>query len=189
MSRRPSPSFLVAVLALLVAASGAGYAVGTITSRDIKDNTIVSRDLKDGAVAGRDLRRSTVTGKQVRDGGLTGADLRNRSVPRAKLATGCAAGEAAVFGGCVRLAASGPTSHQAAVDDCSRRNGRLPTTLELTWIRSHDEYGWADGNPSQYEFSADYTASNPYTPIAFDRGGNAIDNASAQLFWHHCVTY
>lgn len=198
MRPRLSPSFVVAVLALVVATGGTGYAAGLITSRQIADNTIRSQDIRNGTVTGRDLRdRSvtgadlrdgSVTGADVRDGSLTGADLAAGSVPRSRLATACAAGEEHVFGGCVRRAASGPSSFQAAVDDCNRRDGRLPTTLELRWIAAHDEYGWADGNVSQYEFTGDYTGSMPFTPLGFDRGGNVIPNSSGQFFWHHCVT-
>lgn len=180
MRSRFSPSLVVAILALVLAAGGTGYAAGKVTSRQIKDNTIQSRDLKNNSVTSADLR----------NGSATGADLKDRSIPRTKLAPGCAAGEAHVFGGCVRRTASGPTSYQAAVDDCSRRNGRLPTTGEIIWIGSHTtDFGWADGNVSQYEFTGDYTGSVPFTPIAFDRGFNSIANASAMLFWHHCVTY
>jgi hypothetical protein len=168
MRTRPSPSFVVAVLALVVASGGAGYAAGTVTSSQIADNTIQSRDIKNGAVEG--------------------VDVASRSLARTKISKGCASGEVAVFGGCVTKASKGPTSYQAAMDDCNQRNGRLPTTAEYAWIRSHTEFAWADGNPSQYEFSGDYTGQFPYTPIAFDRAGNSIDNASAMLFWHHCVT-
>lgn len=52
MRPRLSPSFVVAVLALVVAVGGTGYAAGLITSRDIKDSTIVGRDIKDGAITG-----------------------------------------------------------------------------------------------------------------------------------------
>ena len=172
MRPRLSPSFVpygIVVLVLVLAAGGVGYAAGKVTSAQIKDNTIQSRDIKNGAVKGSDLKNGTVS--------------------RAKLNRGCKAGEVKVFGGCVRKASSGPTSFQAAIDDCNQRDGRLPTTSEIKWIAAHvEDFAWADGNPSQYEFTGDYTASNPYTPIAFDRGGNAIANASANLFWHHCVT-
>ncbi|WP_148615071.1 hypothetical protein [Nocardioides rubriscoriae] len=169
MRTRVSPSLLVAVLALVLAAGGTGYAAGKITSRQIKDGTIQGRD--------------------VRNGGLTGQDLKNRSVPRVKLDKACATGEVGVFGGCVRRASSGPTSYQAAIDDCDGRNGRLPTTAETRWIAAHTEdFDWADGNPGQYEFTGDYTAASPFTPIAFDRAFNAFSDAGTQLFWHHCVT-
>ncbi len=174
-----TPSFAVAVLALVVASGGAGFAAGQITSADIRNGTIGSIDVRNNSLTTNDLRNGTV-------GGL---DVRKRSIPRDRLNRSCAAGESALFGGCVRRASSAdPSSHQAAIDDCNRRNGRLPTTAEIKWIASHVEFEWADGNPSQYEFTADYTGVNPYTPIAFDRAGNAIGNASANLFWHHCVT-
>jgi hypothetical protein len=166
---RLTPSLLLVVAALVLASGGVGYAAGQITSNDIRDDTIQSRDIRDGTIGGRDV-------------GIG-------SIQRNRLNKSCAAGESKVFGGCVRRVATGSSSFQAAIDDCNRRNGRLPTTSELMWIASHAEYTWADGNPSQYEFTGDYTGQNPFTPIAFDRGGNNINNASAFLFWHHCVTY
>lgn len=189
MRPRVSPSFVVAVAALVVASAGTGYAAAKITSNDIKDGAVQSRDVRDGSLQGRDVKDRSLTGRDVRDRSLSGADLAERSILRSRLAKGCAAGEAAAFGGCVRLAAFGPSSHQAAIDDCNRRNGRLPTTMEIRWIANHDEYGWADGNPDNYEFSGDSLDEPPYTPLAFNRYGGGISNASAQLFWHHCVTY
>ena len=164
---RITPSFVVALLALVLASGGVGYAAGQITSAQIKDNTIQSGDIRDGAIAGGDVRDGTI--------------------PRRKLDDRCPTGHSALFGGCVTRRAFGSSSHQAAIDDCSRKNGRLPTTQEIKWIAAHVEFAWADGNPSQYEFTGDYTSSSVYTPIAFDRAGNAISNASAGIFWHHCV--
>lgn len=168
MSPRISPSFVVAVLALVLAAGGTGYAAGKITSAQIKDGTVQSRDVRDATLAGRDVK--------------------NGSLGRAELDRSCATGESAVFGGCVRRTATGPSSYMAAVDDCNRRGGRLPSIGELKWIAANAEFGWADGNVSNYEFTGAFTTTNPYTPLGFDRGGNGIDNSSAQVFWHHCVT-
>jgi hypothetical protein len=166
---RLTPSFVVAVLALVVASGGVGFAAGRVTSAQIQDGTIRTVDIRNNTIRGIDVRPNTI--------------------PRNRLNKACIAGEVRVFGGCVRRTSSGPSSYQAAIDNCNRRNGRLPTTAEIKWIAAHDEFTWATGNPSQYEFTGDYTATNPYTPIAFDRAGNAFPNASAQLFWHHCVTY
>lgn len=174
---RFSPSFVVAVIALVVASGGAGFAAGQITSAQIQDGTIRSADVQNNALTTNDLRNGTV-------GGL---DVRKRSIPRDRLSRSCAPGEEELFGGCVPRRSFGPTSHQGAIDDCNRRNGRLPTTLEIFWIVNHDEFDWADGNVSNYEFTGDYTDGAVFNPIAFDRAGNAISNASAQLFWHHCV--
>ena len=165
---RITPSFVVAVLALCLASGGVGYAAAQITSADIRDNTIQSRDVKDETLAG--------------------GDIRDGSIPRRKIDDRCPTGHSALFGGCVpRASSNGNSSYQAAIDDCNRRNGRLPTTAELFWIASHVEFEWADGNPSQYEFTGDYTDGAVYTPIAFDRATNDISNASGQMFWHHCV--
>lgn len=179
MRSRLSPSLLVAILALVVAAGGTGFAAGKITSQQIQDSTILSKDIRNKTIQNADVRNGTLTGEKIKGG----------SVPRTKISKGCAAGEAALFGGCVRRASGGPSSYQAAVDNCNQRNGRLPTTAEITWIATHTaEFAWADGNVSQYEFTGDYTGTAPFTPIAFDRALNSVDNSSAQLFWHHCVT-
>lgn len=187
---RVTPSFVVAVLALLVAVGGTGFAAGQITSSQIKNGTITGKDIKDRSLTGKDVKDRGLKGADVSDGSLTGADVADRSLGRAELNHACAANEEPAFGGCVAHASSGPSSHQAAIDDCNQRNGRLPTTAEIKWIAAHIEwFAWANGAANQYEFTSDYTAVNPYTPLAFDRGGNVITDASASSFWHHCVTY
>lgn len=168
MSVRPSPALVVAVLALVLAAGGVGYAAGTVTSAQIVDGTVQGRD--------------------IRNGTITSVDVANRSLPRTKISKGCTGTDRPVFGGCVTRASRGPSSYQAAIDDCNRINGRLPSAAELRWIATHAEYAWADGNVSNYEFTGDVTTASPYTPIAFDRGGNGFADAGAQSFWHHCVT-
>lgn len=178
MRARLSPSFVVAVLALVLASGGVGFAAGKVTSAQIQDGTIVSRDVRNGGLTGGDLR----------DGSVTGADLRARSVPRSRLDRRCATDEVAVFGGCVRRKASGPSSQQAAVLKCNERGGRLPTIAEARWIATHDEFTWADGNSVNYEFTGEWTDEYPVTPIALDKWGNVVSNASALSFWHHCIT-
>lgn len=169
MTRRISPSFVVAVLALVLAAGGVGYAAGKIGSAQIKDNSIQSRD--------------------VRNGSLRGVDLKPGSLGRSTDYTRCRSGEVFRFGTCIRKAAFGPSSYQAAMSNCSDIGGRLPRLSELQFIAAHTEtFGWADGNPSQYEYSGDFTTGPSYTPIARDRGGNPFPDASAQNFWYHCLT-
>lgn len=155
---RPSPSFVVAVLALVLAAGGTGYAAGKITSADIKDNTITGRDVKNGSLERRDLDPA------------------------------CGPQEAAVFGGCVRRKPYPRSSYTEAVDHCNRINGRLPSVAELRWIATQDIFTWADGNPSNYEFTGEYTDTYPVTPISLDQTGFVVSNSSALAFWHHCIT-
>ncbi|GAB6986314.1 hypothetical protein JCM10369A_28380 [Nocardioides pyridinolyticus] len=53
-------------MALVLAASGAGYAAATIGTRDIKDDAITSAKIRDGAVALADLRGSVAADLGVR---------------------------------------------------------------------------------------------------------------------------
>lgn len=169
--RLPSPVVTaIAVLTLVLASGGVGYAAAQIGSAQIKDNSIQSVDVKNRT--------------------LTSADVKKKSLKREVLDRSCRAGEVVAFGGCVRKASTGPSTFQAAMDDCTERGGRILTLSELRWVGAHSgQYDWADGNPVQYEFSSDYTTSSPATPTALDRSGNLIDDASANSFWHHCLSY
>ena len=55
LKSRFTPSFVVAVLAVSLAIGGVGFAAGTITSRDIKNETIKSIDIKDDTIEFGDL--------------------------------------------------------------------------------------------------------------------------------------
>lgn len=170
MRPRLSPGLVIAVLALVLASGGVGYAAATIGSAQIKNNSVTGIDIKNRT--------------------LTSADVKNASLKRQVLDRSCRAGEVVAFGGCVRKAASGPGSYTSAVEDCTQRGGRILTLAELTWVAGHPgQYAWADGNPSQYEFSSDFTTAFPITPTAVDRSGNFIANAAGNLFWHHCLQY
>ena len=192
MQIRVTPSFVVAVLALLVAAGGTGYAAGKVTSSQIKDETIKSRDIRNG----------TITGTDLQDGSLTGKELGRASVPRDRLDPKCGAGLVPLFDGCTTRAAikysdtcgADDAPYGAcffdAVADCDRRRGRLPTILELAYIARSDRFIWSfDDNPSQYEFSGEYTTDYPHTPIGVDQAGASVENAIYQIFAHRCITH
>ena len=53
----PTASLLVAILALLVAAAGAGYAAATVGTRDLENNAVTSVKVKDGSLKATDLVR------------------------------------------------------------------------------------------------------------------------------------
>jgi len=79
MRSRPSPSLLVAVAALVIAASGTSYAAGKITGKQIADNAIVSKHVKNGSLGTADLSasaRSALKGATGAKGasGAAGAD-------------------------------------------------------------------------------------------------------------------
>jgi hypothetical protein len=58
--RRPSPSTVLAFIAVFAASGGIGYAAGSIGSAQIKDNAIQSRDVKDGTLQAKDLSGSAL---------------------------------------------------------------------------------------------------------------------------------
>jgi hypothetical protein len=79
--RLPTPSLVVAAVALSLAMGGVGYAAGSLPK-----NSVGSKQLKAGAVKGVDLKAGAVTGDKVADQSLTGTDLAAGSVTGAKVA-------------------------------------------------------------------------------------------------------
>ena len=180
MKLRPTPALVVAVLALVVAMAGTSYAAVKIGSAQIKNNSVKGKDVKDANLTGKDVKDSTLTGADVVDGSLTSADV-NRSCPATDLL---------VMGVCIDKAATGPSSFTAALADCDAKSGRLMTWPEFRVLTGKPGITWADGNLSNYEFIDlhDITGAN-ITPNAVSFGGAAFGDASAQNFWHRCVTY
>jgi len=170
MKVRPSPAFFVAVLALVLAGAGAGFAAGQITSAQIKDNTVRSQDIANRTIVGKDVKKASL-----------GSQVLNRS---------CKQTAVKVFGQCVDKVASGPTnqSYVQAVNACSVRGGRLPSLGELRFIATNvPGITWADGQSNQYEFTGTFTTAAPNTPIAIDQSYNPFDDAGTQSFWYRCL--
>jgi hypothetical protein len=69
----PSPTMVVAFLALLIALSGTAIALPG-------KGTVDSGDIRRGAVKTGDIGRNAVTGPKVRNGTLRGGDVRNESL-------------------------------------------------------------------------------------------------------------
>ena len=55
----------------------------------------------------------------------------------------CPGGTLAKWGACLELTAHAPVTPLEALEDCSSRGGRLPTWLELTWVRQQSGIEWA----------------------------------------------
>lgn len=86
MKRRPSPSMVVAMIALFIAASG-------VASAALKAGTVKSKQIKDGAVRLADLAPNSVNSSKVADGSLTAGDVDASSVQR-RIEGACSAGTA-----------------------------------------------------------------------------------------------
>src|SRR3954447_10981457 len=90
MRRRPSPAFLVAVLALAVALGGTSFAANPIAQISALIN---GKKIKKNSIPGNRLKKNTVTGKQVKESKLA-------RVPKAKQAlTAAVAANAGNLGG------------------------------------------------------------------------------------------
>jgi hypothetical protein len=104
----------------------------------------------------------------------------------------CPAGTVAKWGACLELAAqAAPATPLAALEDCSARGGRLPSWLELSWVRRQSNITWAAGaGANQYELTGEAfdPAVGQENVIAIDRGGNnAPAIADSTMYRYRCV--
>lgn len=101
LKRRPSPTAVIACLALFFAVAG-GSALA-LQGR----NSVDSGDLKRNAVKTADIARNAVTSPKVRNGQIRGADLRDGSVGRADVGTGAVGPEEIVDPEAVHVVGAG----------------------------------------------------------------------------------
>jgi hypothetical protein len=79
---RPTPAFVLAIVALMVALGGSAVAAGLVP------NSVKSKHIANGQVKKQDLAASSVRGDKVLDGSLTGVDLQDGSVGAADVQDG-----------------------------------------------------------------------------------------------------
>src|SRR4051794_13732024 len=72
---RPSPAFVLSVIALFFELSGIGYAVATIGTGDIKNGAVTKKKLHKKSVTNKAIRNKAINGAKVKDGSLTGNDI------------------------------------------------------------------------------------------------------------------
>jgi hypothetical protein len=71
----PTPPTVVAIIAVVIAATGGAWA-----ATRLDDNSVRSRHIVNETIRGKDLRDSAVRGDKIRDGSLTGKELLFESV-------------------------------------------------------------------------------------------------------------
>jgi hypothetical protein len=76
LKRRPSPSMVVAFIALLVALGGTGYA-----AQQLKSNSVGSKQLKNNAVTTKKIKNGAVNSNKVKNGSLLSADFKSGQLP------------------------------------------------------------------------------------------------------------
>lgn len=78
--RRLNPAITIvalclALLALVAAAAGAGFAAATIGTAQLKNNAVTAPKIKNNAVTTKKIKNNAVTTKKVKNGTLTAADM------------------------------------------------------------------------------------------------------------------
>ena len=84
--RAPSPSMVVALIALFVSLGGSAYAVATIGSDDIINGSIRNRDFKDGTLRGQEAKREGFGGGAIKESSLDATKI--KQVPSSVIADG-----------------------------------------------------------------------------------------------------
>ena len=68
--RRPTPSFIVSCLALVVATGGTSYAAVQYGSEDVRNNSLTGVDVKNGSIGSVDIGDGTLRSRDFRKGAL-----------------------------------------------------------------------------------------------------------------------
>lgn len=92
--RRPSPSMIVALIALVVALAGTSYAAinlpkGSVGAKQLKKNSVSKAKLRRNAVTRAKIHKNAITGIKVKNRSILGKDIRVNSlgkVPSASVA-------------------------------------------------------------------------------------------------------
>ncbi len=90
--RRPTPSMVVALIALVVALAGTGYAAvhlpkGSVGARQLKKKAVTKTKIRKNAVTRAKVRRNAITGIKVKNRSLLGQDIRINSLGKVPSAT------------------------------------------------------------------------------------------------------
>src|SRR6185436_13143290 len=82
--RTPSPSLVVACVALFVALGGVAYAAATIGSEDIVNGSIRNRDFKDGTLRGQEAKRNGFGGGAIKETSLDASQFDANAIGKVK---------------------------------------------------------------------------------------------------------
>lgn len=82
------PATIIAVIALLVALSGAGYAATTVGTSQLKNNAVTTPKIKNTAVTTAKLKNNAVTGAKIASNAVGTGKIHNAAVTTPKIAAG-----------------------------------------------------------------------------------------------------
>jgi hypothetical protein len=116
------PATIIAVIALLVALSGVGYAATTIGTAQLKNGAVTTPKIKNAAVNTAKLKNNAVNSSKLASGAVKAADLGSGAVTAAKIANN-AVTAAKIAGGAVGTSALA----NGGVDAAKLANGAVTT--------------------------------------------------------------
>lgn len=156
--RRATPAFWLALLALVVASSGAAYAATVVTTKEVKDRSLLGKDLAKNTVTGAEVKESTLTLPA-----LGGAVIRRISYAKPGFEPN---------GGTQVLSLDGLTL-RASCDAGSgiitlRATSQVPAA-EISWVATD-----ADSNPQSTSGFADSFGSGQAKTLTFGDAGDQI---------------
>jgi hypothetical protein len=126
--RRPSPALVVAVLALVVALGGTGYAAITLPA-----NSVGNEQLKRRAVTTTKIHHNAVTGSKVKRNTLTGRDIRESSLGEVPAARRADVAGSATTAGTANVANSAHSANTAnRANSAGSVDGRIPFLVRLS---------------------------------------------------------
>ena len=208
ISRRlPSPTLVIACLALFVALGGTVLAATKINGRTIKVRSLPGNRLEVGSVPGNRIATNSVRGSQIQLGTLgqvpsaahaDSADTARRAQTAIAAdhaadattinghAVGCPAGRRQYAGECWDLTPSAAVANATdAAAACAAQGGELPMVLTLM------AFGREPG--VQLSIQGEWvnqisTLGNQYNGIAFLSPGQLSVSSPQSLFHYRCVT-
>lgn len=157
---QPTPAFVLALIALVVAMSGTAVAVTALAPNSVKSKHIVNgqvkaKDLGSNAVRGPKVQDASLTGADVADGSLTGEDVQDDSLSGADVNESTLQG---VMASRVRIAVSqGPAQQFGAERVASCAADEKAIGGGAAWVLA--------GTNSPTQLEAPVTASMPEPAI------------------------
>jgi hypothetical protein len=75
----PSPSMVVALVALVMSLGGSAYAL-VVTGKQIRNNSVTTKDIRNRSLTGRDIRNRALTGNDIRRDKIGGASIKEATL-------------------------------------------------------------------------------------------------------------
>lgn len=88
---RPTPALIVAMIALVLALSGAAVALpgkSVVGPSDIKNGAVTQKKIKKGAVRSKQIKGKSIRGNRLRDRAVTAKQIKDATITSRQVATG-----------------------------------------------------------------------------------------------------